>query len=140
MAAANTEFKALTAQAIPSPGKARTQVLGVRGSDFDGGSQIESQTKHISRVTAVLLHMTMHVRVRTYTIRTIESLVFDIRSLDRLRPEMLGGKGVKGPGLLQQLPQTLRLVSMVIDATECMALGVVQKGRDYSDQVAGVCS
>ena len=75
------------------------------------------------------------------TIRTIESLVFDIRSLDRRRPEMLGGKGVDGRGstvLLQQLPQTLGLVSIVTDAAECIALGVVQKGRDYSDQVVGV--
>jgi hypothetical protein len=62
--------------------------------------------------------------------RTIESLVFDIRSLDRRSPEDLG-ENASGP----QLHQTLTLVSTVRDASDCMALDVEQKGRDYSDQV-----
>jgi hypothetical protein len=62
--------------------------------------------------------------------RTIESLVFDIRSLDRRSPEAAGGNA---SGL--HLHQTLTLVSIVRDAADCLALDVEQKGRDYSDQV-----
>lgn len=70
--------------------------------------------------------------------RTIESLLFDIRSLDRPCQEAFGGSGAEGKrsnAWVTQLQWTLTRVSILRDASDCMALDVQQKGRDYSDQV-----